>query len=381
MLKCCALIVAHPTNFPEPPDEPYDQGLHSFWFKLRGIPSLLGFANKLKEFRDGGQTQVIRLGSDGGNAASVRDFIQKAIKEHMTKTIARQAGIDYRVLTDQEATDLEAFLMSLGPPAPGQVRNMWKNSWVETGAARFDDGTRRCYQCHGKNLTGSVGPNFFSGWGNLNFNIGIESDTSQAEQVASEIGLLCPGCGLRVDEGGSGEFSTEQAFNTPGLLDAVFTGPYFHNNSANTLSGAISFYHTDDAKFSPGIQGVASLAPTSPALDPLLLTQSDREALTVFLASAGVVFTGIDLALNHLSEPNRLVHIERNVYAWDIARNYVRASWQALARHRIFPTAVSYLQHAEAKIPTSERGKSNRQQEDVAEAITLLRNARGEMVQ
>lgn len=381
MLRCCALIVTHPTHFPDPPDAPYSQNLHSFWFKLRAIPSLLGFANKLNEFRDAGQTRLIRLGTDGGPAPSVRDFIQKAIKEHMTKTIARQEGIDYRALTDQEAADLEAFLMSLGPPAPSQVKNMWRNSWVETGASRFDDGARRCYQCHGKDLTGRVAPNFFSGWGNLNFNIGVENDTSQAEQVASAIGLLCPGCGLRVDEGRSGEFSTEQAFNTPGLLDVVFTGPYFHNNSANTLSGAIAFYHTDDAKLSPGVQGVASLAPTSPALDPILLTQSDREAITVFLASAGVVFTGIDLALDHLSKPNRLVHIERNVYAWDVARSYVRASWQALVRHGIFPTAVSYLQRAEASIPASDHGKSNKQQEDIAAAITLLQNARSEMVQ
>lgn len=215
----------------------------------------------------------------------------------------------------------------------------------------------------------------------MNFNIGVENDTSQAEQVASQIGLLCPACGLRSDEGGSGQFSTEQAFNTPGLLDAVFTAPYFHNNSVNTLNGAVSFYHTDDAKFSPGIQGVATPAPNSPALDPILLTQSDREAITVFLASAGVVFTGIDLALNHLSTPNRLVHIERNVYTWDIARSYVRASWQALDRNSIFPIAVTYLQQAEAKIPASEHGKSSKQQEDVTAAMTLIQNARGEMIQ
>jgi hypothetical protein len=53
-------------------------------------------------------------------------------------------------------------------------------------------------------------------------------------------------------------------FNTPGLVEAADTGPFFHNNSVSTIEDAVNFYTTTTFNSSPAnfIVGNITLTPT-----------------------------------------------------------------------------------------------------------------------
>src|SRR3989449_7911135 len=50
-------------------------------------------------------------------------------------------------------------------------------------------------------------------------------------------------------------------FNTPPLVEAASTGPFFHNNSIETIEGAVAFYNGDSFNKSPAGQVLAGSDP------------------------------------------------------------------------------------------------------------------------
>ena len=80
--------------------------------------------------------------------------------------------------------------------------------------------------------------------GNLNFNTGVEDLPDQpakltGEKVPEDDGFGTPGNG---------------EFNTPPLVEAADTGPFFHNNSVETIELAVAFYNGDSFNNSPAGQ-------------------------------------------------------------------------------------------------------------------------------
>ncbi|MEE8197073.1 MAG: hypothetical protein V3T69_07850, partial [Acidiferrobacterales bacterium] len=52
-------------------------------------------------------------------------------------------------------------------------------------------------------------------------------------------------------------------FNTPPLVEAADTGPFFHNNSIETIEGAVAFYSGDAFNNSPAGQLLAGFDPNN----------------------------------------------------------------------------------------------------------------------
>jgi cytochrome c peroxidase len=72
---------------------------------------------------------------------------------------------------------------------------------------------------------------------------------------------------------------SNREFNTPGLLGIASTGPFFHDNSADTLRDAVAFYATIDFLTSPA----GLLLPEFSAF-----TQQDTDDITAFLEAISV---------------------------------------------------------------------------------------------
>jgi hypothetical protein len=170
--------------------------------------------------------------------------------QHFTKTLNRVAGVDFRLPTPDELDALEAFQLSLGRQEDLKLPLPLKGTVALRGQAIFlDNGLGKCNLCHSN---AGANANFGAGnAGNLNFNTGVED---LPDQPARLTGQKVP-----VDDG----FGTpgDKTFNTPPLVEAADTGPFFHNNSVETIEGAVAFYNGQAFNNSPSGKLLAGLDP------------------------------------------------------------------------------------------------------------------------
>ena len=211
-------------------------------FTMRGIPHLLGMTTSV-DSAAGPRTGWSGDGAPGDG--SLRAFATGAVTQHFTKTLNRVPGIDFRLPTPEELDALEAFQLSLGRDRDLQLPLRLKGVVAARGQEIFLDGTLgKCNTCHfnaGANGNPAVfGPTA----GNLNFNTGVEDLPDQPLRLTGEL--------VPVDDG----FGTpgDGTFNTTPLVEAADTGPFFHNNSVETIEGAVAFYNGDAFNNSPAGQ-------------------------------------------------------------------------------------------------------------------------------
>ena len=147
--------------------------------------------------------------------------------------------------TDEELDALEAFQLSLGRQDDLQLPLPLRGVTAMRGQEIFLDNTLgKCNACHA-NAGANGDPQIFGeGAGNLNFNTGVEDLPDQPADLTGE--LVPPDDGFGVP--GNGEF------NTPPLVESADTGPFFHNNSVETIEGAVAFYNGDAFNNSPAGQ-------------------------------------------------------------------------------------------------------------------------------
>lgn len=108
----------------------------------------------------------------------------------------------------------------------------------------LDNTLGKCNACH-FNAGANGNPVIFGPTaGNLNFNTGVENLPDQPADLANQPNPPDDGFGVP----GNGEF------NTPTLVEAADTGPFFHNNSVETIEGAVDFYNGDAFNNSPAGQ-------------------------------------------------------------------------------------------------------------------------------
>ncbi|HET9531299.1 MAG TPA: hypothetical protein VFQ92_13160 [Blastocatellia bacterium] len=213
-------------------------------------------------------------------AGTLRSFIIGAITQHYPKTLARQVGSDFIMPTVAQLDALEAFQKSTGRQAdiklagPGALS--FKNPIVSLGRDIFNnpgDGlppfvgnpnvaAGRCLLCHFNAGAGDLVEAVIIGGSTpdpalaTNVNANANFDTGVEAQPAQPADLLVPpnqnppdggfGTALRPDGGfGNG------TFNTPVLVEAADTGPFFHNNSIETIEGAVAFYNSNSFNNSP----------------------------------------------------------------------------------------------------------------------------------
>ena len=211
-------------------------------FNMRGVPHTLALRTSV-DSRQGPLTGWSGDGAPGDG--SLRSFAVGAVIQHFPKTLNRVAGKDFRLPTDEELDALEAFQLSLGRQADLALPLNLKGIVASRGQAIFLDNTLgKCNACH-FNAGANGDPGIFGpGVGNLNFDTGVEALPDQPADLSGEKNPPDDGFGSP----GNGEF------NTPPVVEAADTGPFFHNNSVETIEGAVAFYNGDAFNGSPAGQ-------------------------------------------------------------------------------------------------------------------------------
>jgi len=216
-------------------------------FVLRGVPHTLGLPNSVDS------PQGPRTGWSGDGApgdGSLRSFATGAVIQHFPKTLNRISGVDFRLPTDEELDALEAFQLSLGRQEDLTLPLPLKDTVPKRGQEIFlDNSLGKCNICHR-----NAGANARLGdqdLGNANFNTGVENLPDQPQDLTGE--FVPPDDGFGTPGDGT--------FNTPALVEAADTGPFFHNNAIETIEGSVAFFNGDAFNNSPAGRFLANLDP------------------------------------------------------------------------------------------------------------------------
>jgi cytochrome c peroxidase len=231
-------------------------------FVMRAIPHTLALSVSLAPAPDGSTTvpPVQRTGWSGDGApegGSLRSFAVGAVTQHFTRTLEREAGVDFVLPTDAQLDALEAFQLSLGRNQELSLPLSFKPHLDEVLAGQqifLNDGSNtavgagKCNSCH-QNAGANIG-----NLGNFNFDTGVEAFL---RNPLNKFNLT-----LRPLDGGFGTTNGglgNGTFNTPVLVEAADTPPFFHNHIANTIEEATDFYTSPEFNASPAgifLQGI-----------------------------------------------------------------------------------------------------------------------------
>lgn len=222
-------------------------------FTQRGVPHTLGLRTSVDS------PAGPRTGWSGDGApldGSLRAFAVGAVIQHFTLTLNRVPGVDFRLPTEDELDALAAFQLALGRQQDLELPLGLKGPVARRGQEIFlDNSLGKCNVCHR-----NAGANATLGGqdaGNANFNTGIEDLVDRpidqiGERVPPDDGFGVPGDGT---------------FNTPPLVEAADTGPFFHNNAIETVEGSVAFYNSDAFNNSPSGQLLASIDANGVGID------------------------------------------------------------------------------------------------------------------
>jgi hypothetical protein len=194
-------------------------------------------------------------GGDGApGSGTLREFAIGAVKQHFTRTLGRQAGVDFRLPTDEELDALEAFQLSLGRQADLSLRDLRLKGAVPARGKRIFETligifgpAGKCNACHGNaGARDSVVPGNFV----INFNTGVEDIPNQPADRLDPANPPDGGFGTAPRAGVPGAFGNG-TFSTPPVVESADTGPFFHNNAVGTIEDAVRFYSTPAFNNSP----------------------------------------------------------------------------------------------------------------------------------
>ena len=196
-------------------------------FVLRSVPHTLSLATSILNPPNSPNPPANRTGwgGDGApNSGSLRDFQTGAITQHYTKSLSRIVGTDFRLATSGELDRIVHFMSQ-----DGRLNELTLTAVVMSDAGADAGRTKflsvGCNACHG-----NAGANAsFGGGGNRNFNTGVEGARNAALAQFPHDG------GFGTTAQADGTFG-DRTFNTPPLIEAADTGPFFH--TATTISGA-----------------------------------------------------------------------------------------------------------------------------------------------
>jgi hypothetical protein len=193
---------------------------------------------------------------------------------------------------------------------PGTIINPLNGQFLFTQPSK---GAGRCLLCHfnggasdfveGTIFGGNNDPATGTATNNSNFDTGIE------DQPFRPFSLLVPAQKVPPDGGfgrdpiyRNGKFLgfgnaaanapvtppdlNKRTFNTPVLVEAADTGPFFHDNSITTIEGAVEFYNSESFNNSPIGQNIRSLDPSGIGIH---LETTEVEAVAAFLRVINVL--------------------------------------------------------------------------------------------
>jgi len=330
-------------------------------FVMRGVPHVLAQRTSIAS-PAGPRTGWSGDGAPGDR--SLRSFAVGAVIQHFTKTLARVPGVDFRLPTEAELDALEAFQLSLGRQEDLSLPLPLKGVVAKRGQALFlDPKVGKCNFCH---VNAGASANFGTGsLGNANFDTGVEDLPDlpaklTGEKVPRDDGFGVPGDGT---------------FNTPPLVEAADTGPFFHNNAVSTLEAAVGFYDGDS--FNDSAAGRALAAATG---GPIEIDATQIQAIASFLRVLNALENiRTSTAALEQAGSGRLDPARCNAVLREAAAD-TKDGMEVLAGGGLHPDAVAFLQKAERLILRAARNWYARTQR-IQEASDLLRKARAELVE
>ena len=328
-------------------------------FNMRGVPHTLALPTSIDS------PQGPRTGWSGDGApgdGTLRSFAIGAVIQHFPKTLDRIAGYDFRMPTEAELDALEAFQLSLGRRAELQLPLPLRGIVAGRGQAIFlDNNLGKCNICH--NNAGANTVLFGQSAGNMNFDTGVEDLPDQPQDLTDELVPPDDGFGIGLDPNDP-NFGM---FNTPTLVEAADTGPFFHNNAIETIEGAVAFYNGDAFNASPAGQFLANL----PGANGIGIRLDATQVVEV------AAFLRVINALENIRASIALLESSR---PGDAGQAFFETgdAIQVLAGAGLHPAAVAHLTEAEAIIGGSSRSFVRRR--SVRRAIRALEQARAEFV-
>jgi len=240
-------------------------------FVMRSVPHCLSLATSVtaQAVPTDGTTrppnQRTGWSGDGApNQGELRDFQTGAVVQHYTSSLSRTAGTDFILPTSDELDKIVSFTSTIGRTNELTLANLaLSDSGAETGRLAFLTPANRCNGCHG-----NAGANVAAGF-NRNFNTGVERSRVadlNTQNIPFDGGFGGPGLtSFNFDASGDGVLDSygNGTFNTPPLIEAADTGPFFHTNAFTTIESAITFYTTPAFTSSPaGAAGAIVLSAT-----------------------------------------------------------------------------------------------------------------------
>ena len=332
-------------------------------FVLRSVPHMLGLRFSVSS-ELGPLTGWSGDGAPGD--ASLRAFAAGAVIQHFTKTLNRIPGVDFRLPTDAELDSLEAYQLSLGRQEELILPLPLKSKVAEWGQDIFMDSTAgKCSICH-FNAGANGDPAIFGrNAGNLNFNTGVEDIPDQMRNRTDELMPPDDGFGVPGDE----------TFNTPSLVEAADSGPFFHNNAVETIEAAVAFYSS--ATFNNSMAGQLILAETGSGIN---LDRTQSAAVASFLRVINAldnIRQSVDF-LEKFDMKNFMTANEGNQLLRQ-ATAATRDSAVVLEEAGLHPEAVNYLQEA-GRLSHKALSNSFFKYRYTRAALELQQKARAELV-
>lgn len=319
-------------------------------FVLRGVPHTLALKTS-EASRDGA-----RMGWSGDGApgdGSLRAFAVGAVIQHFPKTLARVPDKDFRQPTAAELDALEAFMLSTGRQQDLKLPLSLLDPVALHGQDLFmNDRVGRCNICH-FNAGANVNPaTFGAGAGNLNFNTGM---VNLPDLPGARVGdpMPPPDDGFRIPGDGT--------FNTPPLVEAADTGPFFHNNAVATIEAAVAAYNSAAFNNSPAGQIIRSTTGS-----PIALDSSQVQAIAAFLRAINAL-ENIRQAEAYL---NGATGAGSPAEAVRLAGVETADAIEVLSARGLYPAAVADLERARRLV-----GRRSSNEADIRAAMRALREA------
>ncbi len=236
-------------------------------FTMRSVPHTLALGNALTPGADGTTTPPDqRTGWSGDGApgsGTLREFAIGAVTQHFPQTLNRTPNVDFRLPTDAELDAMEAFQLFLGRQDELDLSTLTlKNAVAARGqevfvAADTVGGTVAAGKCNTCHFNAGANFSLTGGFENRNFNTGVEALPDQPADLIDPANNP-PDGGFGQAPNPNGGFG-DGSFNTPVIVEAADTGPFFHNNAIETVEGAVAFYNSDAFNNSPIGQFLASV--------------------------------------------------------------------------------------------------------------------------
>jgi hypothetical protein len=336
---------------------------------MRSVPHTIGLGPSLQQDTslDGGPAQMTGWSGDGApGSGTLRDFATGAVAQHLTRSLERVPGRDFVAPSEQQLDALEAFQLSIGRDADPDLSTLsFLDPEVEAGKSIFVGGTGdpqaggRCSACHAN------GGALNSGGENRNFDTNVEDRPHPAR--ALEPFPRDGGFG-QAPASPDGSFG-DREFNTPSVIEAADTPPFFHNNVVSTLEDVVRFYggpefngsRAESGRFAFSEAQVTQLASFMRALNVLQNIDVSRRELAEILSLQG--------------DPQPVVQ-----QRLEAARLDAGDAIQVLAEGSLFPAASEEVSRARELIGQAQGASGGAVRGIVEQAIATLDGARSLIV-